>query len=205
VRTSVTVPALSPRKDDAAADAEVVRLFEAEFRRLLGQSLRALSLGAVWGAFWFVFGALLAVLTGCSALVGPESDPVLYCHATKEPVQCPTDPEAARRAVRVFSENVMFLSQDEPLVIHWYDWDEEFGKHPGDVVGYAQTDRFPQEVHVRSTGVLMHELAHVALDREADDPDANHEEPPGPWGPALNAAIERAAKAYGVTNPVERE
>lgn len=160
-------------------------------------------LGALWGSFWFVFGSLLVLLTGCSALIGPESEPVLYCHATKEPIQCPTDPQAARRAVRVFAEHVLPLSEDEPLIIHWYDWDEEFGDRPGDVVGYALTGRFPQEVHVRGTSVLMHELTHVALDRAVGDADPNHEEPPGPWGEAMNSAIERASKAYGVTNATE--
>lgn len=203
MRTSVTVPALSPRKEAPPPDPVVVAAFKAEFHRLLPYA-EAAGLGMLWASFWFVFGSLLPLLTGCSALVGPEADPVLYCHATKEPVQCPTDPQAARRAVRVFAENVMPLSEDEPLIIHWYDWDEEFGKHPGDVVGYALVDRFPQEVHVRSTSVLMHELTHIALDRAVGDPDPNHEEPPGPWGEALNQAIRRASDAYGVTNPVEK-
>lgn len=136
------------------------------------------------------------LLAGCGSVMNLDPYPVVICHATKDPIQCPSEEEAGVRAARVFSEHVLYLADDEPLEIHWYDWDELFDE-TGDVSGYAEPTSWPARVHVRNTGVMMHELAHVALHRITGNADANHEEPPGPWGPALNLAIETAADDYG--------
>lgn len=152
-------------------------------------------------------GVSLAVylLSGCSSMLDVADSPQIICHDTKEPLQCPTKEGEGARAARAFSKFVMPLADDEPLTVHWYDWDHEFADVPGDVVGYSRVDRFPQEVHVRNTRVLMHEFAHVALDREAGNPDDNHEKAPGPWGEAINVAIELAADEFGTTNGVVYE
>ena len=142
----------------------------------------------------------LSVLAGCG-VSAPEPYPVVICHATKDPIQCPTEEGDGIRAVQVFSEHVLYLADDEPLEIHWYDWDEPFDE-TGDVSGYTETHTYPTRVHVRNTGVMMHELTHVALYRATGNADANHEQPPGPWGPALNLAIEQAADSFGTTNGV---
>lgn len=143
---------------------------------------------------------VLLALCGCSSMLD-LGEPVIICHATKEPVQCPTEPGDARRAVEVFSTYVMPLDPDEALEIHWYDWDHRF-EDSGDVTGYTDINSIPTRVHVRNHRVLMHELAHVAFWRETGDADANHEKAPGPWGQAINEAVQKAAAVYGVTNPV---
>lgn len=139
-------------------------------------------------------------LAGCGA-VSPEPYPVVLCHATKEPIQCPTEAGDGIRAARTFSKHVLYLADDEPLEIHWYDWDEPF-EETGEVSGYTETQYWPIRVHARNTGVMMHELAHVALHRIVGNADGNHEDPPGPWGPALNVGIETATDEYGTTNGV---
>ena len=145
-----------------------------------------------------VFAALILGLLGCSALVTNDQQ-VVVCHATKEPIQCaPTD--SVPRALRVFSKYVGPIPDDTPLVVHWYDWDHEFGDRPGDVVGYTDENADPIAVHVRNSGVLMHELGHVFLLLAVGDPDVNHEEPGGAWGNAMNAGIEAAGAAFGTTN-----
>ena len=156
---------------------------------------------ALFSVAWSLLVTFAFFLSGCSPFV-EQAGPVVLCHDTKEPRQCPTDPTAGRRAARTFSVFVGPLSEEQPLEIHWYDWDHEFEDEPGDVVGYARPDLWPQQIHVRNTGVMMHELTHIYLDREAGNADQNHELPPGPWGEAHNAAVERAAKAFGVTNGV---
>jgi hypothetical protein len=140
--------------------------------------------------------ASLAVLSACSSLVEAEPYPVVVCHATKEPVQCPVDDYPGVRAAAVFSQHVLYLSQDEALIIHWYDWDEPFDE-TGDVSGWTEVDSYPTAVHVRNHRVMMHELAHVAFWRETGDPDVNHAEPGGPWGASVEPALAAASREYG--------
>ena len=148
--------------------------------------------------------ALLAGLlfgSGCSQLVtdGPQR---IVCHAKKAPIQCAPEDDVPR-AYEVFSKHVMPIEPSLPLIVHWYDYDHAFdidNTEFKEVSGYSDLNVWPYEIHVRNTGVLMHELAHVALKESTDDPDPNHEEFPGPWGQALNVAIELAEKEFGVTN-----
>lgn len=145
--------------------------------------------------------AALLLLAGCGLTVPAEPYPVVICHATKEPIQCPTGETDGIRAARTFSKHVLHLADNEPLEIHWYDWDEAF-EETGDVSGWTDANAWPIRVHVRNTGVMMHELAHVALYRITGDADPDHEKPPGPWGPALNVGIETATDEYGTSNGV---
>lgn len=144
----------------------------------------------------------LLLSSACSALIRPDGEQRIICHATKEPIQCAPEGDVPR-ALQVFSEFVMPLDEGFPLIVHWYDWDHAFDIDNTDfkeVTGYTDLNKWPYEVHVRNGGVLMHELTHVALEESAGDPDQNHSEAPGPWGRAHDVAIEEAKKAFGVTN-----
>jgi hypothetical protein len=144
---------------------------------------------------------VVVFLSGCGQLVLEDSQRIV-CHATKEPVQCAAEDDVPR-AYKVFSKHVMPIDPELPLIVHWYDWDHVFdidNSEFKEVSGYSDLNKWPYEIHVRNTGVLMHELTHVALKETTGDPDGNHETLPGPWGAALNAGIELAEDEFGVTN-----
>jgi hypothetical protein len=138
--------------------------------------------------------ALLALLlSGCGAYVeshprGPTVEP----HVRDAPDQI-----AVWSMEQVFADEAggigLAFDPDAPLLVEWHAPDEVFAVVAGSPTMYIIGDTLSGDhVQVTSPAVLMHELVHVALQRNTGDGDGNHAEPPGPWTSEMDAMIERA-------------
>ena len=123
----------------------------------------------------------LLFLSGCSLGIPLQVE----CHTEHE--ECPSIVQV-QDMVDLLGSYHDFDFSEEPLIVRWYDSDTIFDVG-NPAAGFTKNKN---DVTVRHSDVLLHELTHVFLIRTVGDGDPNHEQSPGAWTQHDNEIIEEA-------------
>ncbi len=136
------------------------------------------------------------LLTGCSVLIEEPKGVIVHCKVDDQTL-CPSF-NVVNGVVNLFANCVGDFDRTHTLNVFWYN--KAFGRYVDPATGKVKTmlayTESPEEVHVSSAPLLIHELEHVRLWRNVGDPDDTHEVPPGLWTMETNIMIQKITTAY---------